>query len=88
MSFIISCEQEKLKQETIAVKYTFTYIECQKCKEHVHCDDCEQRLTEALLRISGIQSAEIKMAAKSLSVDTAYDADTLEEALEEVGIFV
>ncbi|MGN1027479.1 MAG: heavy-metal-associated domain-containing protein [Faecousia sp.] len=70
------------------MKYAFTYLDCQKCKERIRCDDCEKRLTEALLRIRGIRSADIQMAAKSLCVDTDLDADTLEEALEDLGIFV
>ncbi|MGN0978576.1 MAG: heavy-metal-associated domain-containing protein [Faecousia sp.] len=70
------------------MKYAFTYLDCQQCRERIHCDDCEKRLTEALLRLRGIRSADIQMATKCLSVDTDLDADTLEEALEDLGIFV
>ena len=70
------------------MKYAFTYLDCQKCKERIHCDHCEKRLTESLLRIRGIRSADIQMATKCLSVDTDQDADTLEEALEDLGIFI
>ena len=48
----------------------FTYLDCQKCNERTHCNDCESRLTEVLLRITGIQSADIQMARKHLSVNT------------------
>ena len=66
----------------------FTYLDCQKCNERTHCDDCEARLTEVLLRITGIQSADIQMARKHLSVNTEMDADEMEEILENLGIFV
>ncbi len=72
----------------MTVNHAFTYLDCQKCKVRIHCDDCEKRLTEALLRIRGIRSADIQMAAKCLSVDLDQNADTLEEALEDLGIFV
>ena len=66
----------------------FTYLDCQKCNERTHCDDCEARLTEVLLRITGIQSADIQMARKHLSVNTKMEADKMEEILENLGIFV
>lgn len=61
----------------------FTYLDCQKCNERIHCDDCEARLTEVLLRITGIQSADIQMARKHLSVNTEMEADKMEEILPD-----
>ena len=66
----------------------FTYLDCQKCSERIHCVDCETRLTEVLLRITGIRSADIQMARKQLCVNTDMDADEMEEILENLGIFV
>lgn len=66
----------------------FIYLDCQKCKERIHCDFCENHLGEALMRIRGIRSAEIQMATKCLSIDTDLDMDTLEEDLEDIGIFI
>ena len=66
----------------------FTYLDCQRCSERIHCGDCESRLRDVLLRISGIQSADIQMARKVLSVNTQMDTDEVEEILENLGIFI
>ena len=65
----------------------FTYLDCQRCSERIHCGDCENRLRDVLLRITGIQSADIQMARKHLSVNTEMDADEMEEILENLSHF-
>ena len=69
--------------------YTFkiSYIGCQSCQAKVHCDECEKRLIDAIMRLSGIHSASVQMARKALLVDGQLDEATLVDALEDIGIF-
>ena len=64
-----------------------TYYRCQTCKEQVHCDGCEKLLVKQLSVEPGIQTVQVNMTAKTLSLDTTFDADTLEEVLEDVGLY-
>ena len=65
-----------------------SYISCQTCHAKVHCDECEKRLEEALMRIQGINGASVQMAAKQALVDGPIDADDLEESMEDLGLFI
>ena len=67
---------------------SISYLACQTCHAKIHCDECEKRLEEALMRMQGINGASIQMAAKQCLVDGDIDADTLEEVLEDLGIFM
>ena len=67
---------------------SITYLACQTCHAKIHCDECEKRLEEALMRMQGINGASIQMAAMQALIDGSIDADTLEEALEDLGIFI
>ena len=70
--------------------YTFkiSYISCQNCQAKVHCDECEKRLEEAIMRLSGVYGASLQIANKTLLVDGQLNEDTLVDALEDSGIFV
>ncbi len=67
---------------------SISYLACQTCHAKVHCDECEKRLEEALMRMQGVNGASIQMAAKQALIDGPIDIDTLEEALEDLGIFI
>ena len=67
---------------------SISYLACQTCHAKVHCDECEKRLEEALMRMQGVNGASIQMAAKQALIDGLIDIDTLEEALEDLGIFI
>ena len=67
---------------------SITYLACQTCHARICCDDCEKRLEAALMRIQGINGASIRIAAKQVLVEGPIDADTLEEVLENLGIFI
>ena len=73
-----------------SMTYTFkiSYIGCQNCQAKVHCDECETRLAEAIMRLSGVHGASVHMAPKTALVDCQIDEDTLVDALEDIGIFV
>ena len=64
-----------------------TYYRCQTCKEQVHCGGCEKLLVKQLSEEPEIQNVQVNMTAKTLSLDTTFDADTLEEVLEDVGLY-
>ena len=64
-----------------------TYYRCQTCKEQVHCNGCEKLLVKQLSKEPEIQNVQVNMTAKTLSLDTTLDVDTLEEALEDVGLY-
>ena len=70
--------------------YTFkiSYISCQTCHAKVHCDECEKRLEDAIMRLSGVHGASMQIANKTLLVDGQMDGDALVDALEDIGIFV
>ena len=64
-----------------------TEYRCQTCKEQVHSDVCEKLLIKQLSEESEIRNVQVNMTAKTLSLDTTLDADTLEEVLEDVGLY-
>ena len=64
-----------------------TYYRCQTCKEQVHCNGCEKLLVKQLSEETGTQNVQVNMTAKTLSLDTTLDSDTLEEVLEDVGLY-
>lgn len=70
------------------VGYPFTYLDCQSCTSRIHCDECEARLSEALLRIRQIYSVDLQMAKKRLTLNTELEQEELEEILEDLGIFL
>lgn len=65
-----------------------SYMGCQTCQARIHCEECEKRISEVLMRIADVNCAVMQMANKQLIVDGSIDCDTLEEALEDMGIFV
>ena len=68
--------------------FSISYIACQTCPAKIHCDQCEKQLEEALMRSKEINGASVQIGAKSVLIDSDLDADTLEELLENLGIFV
>ena len=68
--------------------FSIAYLSCQTCHAKVHCDECEKRMEEALMRMQGIDRASVKMGPKQVQVEGGIDADTLEEVLEDLGIFL
>ena len=66
---------------------SISYIACQTCHARIHCDECEKRLEEALMRIQGVRGASIQMARKQILADADMNEDDLLDCLEEIGIF-
>lgn len=69
--------------------YNFTFLDCQSCPAHSHCEQCRDELQQRLMHMSGISAAEIDINAKRLTIETdLQDPWDLEELLENAGIFV
>ena len=68
--------------------FDITYMPCQTCHARMHCDDCEKRLEEALWEMEGIRSASVQMGAKQVEIHSTLDKESLEEVLEDLGIFI
>lgn len=64
-----------------------SYIGCQSCQARVHCEECEERLSQMLMRLEGVNGAVVQMANRQLMIDADLDRSALEEALEDVGLF-
>jgi hypothetical protein len=58
--------------------YTFSisYIGCQTCQSKIHCDECEKRLEEAMMRLSGVKGASLQMAKKNYSLMRTFPTMT------------
>lgn len=70
-------------------EFLASYIECQSCKERVHCDQCESMRVEALMRMEGITGAEVNLARKYVSVEVeGISREDVESLLEDAGLFV
>lgn len=68
--------------------FSITYLPCRSCHAKIHCDECEKRLEEALMHVDGVNGASIQIAAKQALIAGPIDDDTLEEAMEELGVFI
>ena len=64
-----------------------SYVGCQSCQARFHCEECEERLSQMLMRLEGVNGAVVQIANNQLMIDGDIDRDILEEALENVGIF-
>lgn len=67
--------------------YTISYLPCQSCQAKVNCERCAQNIADGLKK-HGIDGAEINIPQNALCVETDADGDTLEEYLEDLGVFV
>ena len=67
--------------------FSISYIACQTCQSKIHCDECEKRLEEAMMRLSGVRGASLQMAKKELLIDADISKEDLADALEDLGIF-
>ena len=67
--------------------FSISYMACQTCQSKIHCDECEKRLEEAMMRLSGVRGASLQMAKKELLIDADISKEDLADALEDLGIF-
>lgn len=70
------------------MKSRVSYYRCQGCKENVHCNKCEKVVLKYLAEEPEITNVQLDLTAKEISFDTTLDAETLEEVLEDVGIYL
>lgn len=64
------------------------YMKCAFCTAKNHCESCGCELDEALMAKSGILTAVVNVPEKTVRLEHELDADTLEEILEDVGLFL
>ena len=69
-------------------RMTFQYLACQTCTAKIHCDRCGEEITEALLRLDGVDDVALNMVAKTISVTADADLDDIECKLEDLGVLV
>ena len=67
---------------------TVSYPSCQSCHAKIYCEECEKRLEESLMRMQGIHGASIQLVPKQVIICASVDMDTLEENLEDLGLFL
>ena len=67
---------------------TFTYLACQTCHAKIHCEHCGEEVSQSLLQMSGVDSVELNMITRRLSVSGSFDIDDLEIKLEDLGFLV
>jgi len=71
-------------RETLSV----VYMKCAFCTAKNHCERCGRELDEALMSKSGVLSAVVNVPEKTVRLEHELEEDALEEALEDVGLFL
>lgn len=70
-------------------EYTFTYLACQRCHQRIKCDQCQEQITQMLMRLKGVQALDMNIVKKTMRIAfDGIDPDDIEEALESAGVFV
>ena len=65
-----------------------TYYRCQSCKENVHCYACEKSVLALLADEPEITNVQLNLTTKEMSFVTTLDECDLNDALEDVGIYL
>ncbi len=61
---------------------------CGSCVSHSHCKDCCSRIEEDLLKTAPVREVSLDPVKKLLTVEADADSDTLEDLLDDMGVFV
>lgn len=73
----------------MTLNYNFSYLNCQKCEQKTHCNQCAEEIREVLLGTEGVLSAEVAIPPYVMTVAVnGADPDDIEELLEDHGVFV
>lgn len=67
--------------------YNFSYLPCQSCHAKVNCSTCAENILSELHKHTSLH-AEIDIFQKNIVIESTLDADTVEEVLENLGVFV
>ena len=71
------------------IQYPFTYFPCQSCEGKIHCDQCRETITAALLNVEGVSAAEVNVEEKWIRIiNGTSDIDTVADAMEMIGVFL
>ena len=66
----------------------FTYLACQTCQAKIHCERCGEEVSQSLLNMSGVDSVELNMITRRISISGNVDFDDLECKLEDLGFLL
>lgn len=64
------------------------YMKCAFCTAKTRCEACGRELDTALMENSGIHTAVVNVPEKTVRLEHELDPDTLEELLEDAGLFL
>lgn len=68
--------------------YTFTFLDCQSCTAHIHCEQCQDQILQLLTRLEGVRAADVNILQKTMRIDfDGIDPEEIEDALEDAGVF-
>ncbi len=65
-----------------------SYMNCGFCTAKNHCVSCGVELEQALLRKTGIETAQVNIPDHTLAVSHTLDPDELEDLLDGMGLLV
>ena len=68
---------------------SFTHLPCQACSAKIHCEQCQDTLSAALLRLDDVRSAQVSIPEKTIRITgTGIDEDAVEGAMDAIGVFL
>ena len=68
---------------------SFTYLPCQACSAKIHCEQCQNTIAAALLRLNGVRSAQVSIPEKTILITgDGIDEDAVEDAMDAIGVFL
>ncbi len=68
-------------------RFTVTFHSCGSCVSHSHCPTCCEQAVRDLQCRPVIRSVSLDPAKKLLTLTSTADQDTLEDLLDDLGIF-
>lgn len=70
-------------------EFSIIHLACSQCSKKTHCDQCNQELTESILRIEGVKRAESYIRDERLIVECEnLSEDDLTDRLEAIGLLI
>lgn len=68
-------------------RYTFSYMKCESCTAKIHCTECGEEVTRAIMCRGDIEKIAIDMKAKQVVIVTdLQDEDEILDRLDEQGV--
>ena len=78
-----------VREDAMELVFSFTYLPCQACSAKIHCDQCRETIAAALLRLDGVESAQVSIPEKTMRITgDGIDEDAVEDAMDAIGVFL